>query len=146
MSAANSIARTGPDFSRIGASHGHRIGKGFYSTRVIGTAQSYATEQGAICICRALQGIRKVKQLDSNETAGSLLEAGFHSVHEEGTDFIVLFHPDAVYVTHIIHLGPEDGMQLHLELEREALKKQYEAQESQRKMELQVKCCVLCCR
>lgn len=139
VSCANSIARTGPDFSKIGAANGHRIGRGFYSTRQVKKARAYATEQGAICICRVLQGIRKVKMLDTNETAGSLLENGYHSVHEEGTDFIVLFHPDAVRVTHIVHLGPDDGMQQHLELEREALTKKHQADELQRTMQLQVR-------
>ena len=135
---ASAIARKGPDFTRIGGAHGASLGRGFYTSDDINLASSYAKGTGAICVCRALQGKSKSQQLNSAETAGSLFKAGYHSVHEPGSRQIVLFHPDAVCVTHIMNQGPDSSMAEQLAVAKEKLDKEHESQELVRKAQLEV--------
>ena len=53
---ANAIARKGPDFTRIGGTHGASLGQGFYTSDRVSLAWGYAKGTGSICVCKALQG------------------------------------------------------------------------------------------
>lgn len=137
---ASAIARKGPDFTRIGGTHGASLGRGFYTSDDVKLAGSYARGTGAICVCRALQGNIKSQQLNSAETAGSLFKAGYHSVHEQGSRQIVLFHPDAVCVSFILNQGPDSSMAEQLVIAKEKLDKEHGEQDSVRLAQLEV-CC-----
>ena len=135
---ANAIARKGPDFTRIGGTHGASLGQGFYTSDRVSLAWGYAKGTGSICVCKALQGNIKSQQLNSSDTAGSLLKAGFHSVHDQGSSQIVLFHPDSVCVSYILNLGPDTSMAEQLAVAKEKLDKEYDEQEMVREAQLEV--------
>lgn len=136
---ANTIARHGPDFSRIGAAHGTRFGRGFYTSDHIDIARGYAYEVGSICVCTALLGICKLQGLGSDsETRGSLLEQGFHSVHDAGTKEIVLFHPDSIFTKYIIDLVPDDSLEEQIAMERLRMEETHKMAELQRRRQLLV--------
>lgn len=135
---ASAIARKGPDFTRIGGTHGASLGRGFYTSDDVNLASSYAKGSGAICVCRALQGKIKSQQLNSAETAGSLFKAGYHSVHEQGSRQIVFFHPDAVCVSYILNQGPDSSMAEQLAFAKKKLDKEHGEQESVRLAQLEV--------
>ena len=135
---ASAIARKGPDFTRIGSTHGASLGRGFYTTDDANLASSYAKGTGAVCVCRALQGNIKSQQLNSAETAGSLFKAGFHSLHEQGSRQIVLFHPDAVCVSYILNKGADTSMAEQLAVAKEKLDKAHGEQEMVRVAQLEV--------
>lgn len=137
---ASAIACKGPDFTRIGGTHGASLGRGFYTSDDVKLAGTYAKGTGAICVCRALQGNIKSQQLNSAETAGSLFKAGYHSVHEQGSRQIVLFHPDAVCVSYILNQGPEFSMAEQLASAKEKLVEEHAEQDSVRLAQLEV-CC-----
>lgn len=144
---ANTIARLGPDFSRIGAAHGARFGRGFYTSDHIGIARGYTYEAGSICVCTALLGICKLQGLGGeSETPGSLLEQGFHSVHDAGTKEIVLFHPDSMFTKYIIDLVPDDSLEEQIAVERLRVQKAHQMAEDQRCRQLLVwtSCRIIC--
>ena len=148
---ASAIARKGPDFTRIGGTHGASLGRGFYTSDDVNLASSYAKGTGAICVCRALQGNIKSQKLNSAETAGSLFKAGFHSVHEQGSKQIVLFHPDSVCVSYVVNQGPDTSMAEQLAIAKEQMDKEHDEQDLVRLTQLEV-ClltlqlpCTVCC-
>lgn len=135
---ASGIARKGPDFSRIGSVNGAAYGRGFYTSDNIAVADHYASGNGGICLCEVLQGNVKSNNFNGAETAGSLFKQGFHSVHDPSARFIVLFHPDAVCVTHIANLGPDSSMDQQLAAAKEKLDAEHKALEMVRIAELKV--------
>ena len=135
---ASAIARKGPDFTRIGGTHGARYGRGFYTSDDISISTAYAAQTGAICICRALRGNVKTQGLNAAETAGSLFKAGYHSVHDPNRREIVLFHPDAISVTHVANLGPDSTMAEQLAAAKEKLDQEHAEQELARQSQLEV--------
>ena len=135
---AQSIARRGPDFSLIGSANGHVYGRGFYTTTFIDTAASYATSKGAICVCAAVLG--NIKSNGSSEdTAGSLLQQGYHSVVAAGTRVTVLFHPDAVHVEYIINDVADPTAEKALAAKQEQLDAAWRHQDLVRQKNLQVR-------
>ena len=138
---ASGIARKGPDFTRIGGTNGAAYGRGFYTTDDIAVAAQYAAGNGGICLCQVLQGNIKSSNFSANDTAGSLFKAGYHSVHDPQARFMVLFHPDAVCVTHIANLGPDSTMAEQLAAAKQKLDDEHAAKEMVRKAEVKVRHC-----
>ncbi|KAK9797437.1 hypothetical protein WJX73_004192 [Symbiochloris irregularis] len=134
---ANSIARNGPDFSKVGSANGHAYGRGFYMAHssTPQMARGYAGNSGAICVCSALVGKQKNQGLSSEDDAGSLLQEGYDSVLRGG--LMVLFHPDAVIVTHIIYLGPDDSQEVKVTEQMLQLAADREVADQKRMMELE---------
>lgn len=137
---ANAIARKGPDIKLAGSKTGHMFGLGLYAVEAnrIDIARQYAQSAGGICVCQALRGKPKTNNLSPNDTAGSLYQAGYHSVQDPTSGYIVLFHPDSVVVSHVISFGPDDSLDEQLAAERVKLQAEWEAAENQRKLQLQV--------
>lgn len=137
---ANAIARTGPNVTLAGSANGHRFGLGFYAVEAanIRVAQAYADQAGGICVCQSLRGKVKKSNFSQDDTAGSLYKDGFHSVRDPDSGYIVLFHPDSVYVSHIVSFGPDDSLADQLAAERVKLQAEWTLKEEQRMLELQV--------
>lgn len=82
--------------------------------------------------------LTQAEGLNSEDDAGSLLQQGYNSVHEPSSGRMVLFHPDALIVTHIIYLGPDDSEEEQISTERLQLEESRNVLELQREMELEV--------
>jgi hypothetical protein len=118
---ANSIARTGPDFGRLGTANGTLLGQGFYTAETPAEVVKYATDTGAICVCTAAPGVMKYNG-NPSVTAGGLAAEGFHSVVKG--DWHVLFHPDSLRVDYVVDFGPDDTIDSRrARAEQEALEK-----------------------
>ena len=135
---ASAIARKGPDFSRIGGTNGAAYGRGFYTSDDVAVATHYSNGNGGICLCQVLQGRIKSSNFNAADTAGSLFKAGFHSVHDPQARFVVLFHPDAVCVSHVVNLGPDSTMDQQLAAAKQKLDAEHANQEMVREAQLQV--------
>ena len=138
---ASGIARKGPDFTRIGGTNGAAYGRGFYTTDDIAVAANYAGGDGGICLCQVLQGHIKSSNFSASDTAGGLFQAGYHSVHDPQAHFMVLFHPDAVCVTHVVNMGPDSTMDEQLAAAKKKLDDERDGKEMVRKAELKVHYC-----
>lgn len=62
-------------------------------------------------------------------------------MHDPQARFMVLFHPDAVVVTHVVNLGPDSTMDEQLAAAKKKLDAEYDDKEMVRKAELKVHCC-----
>jgi hypothetical protein len=82
--------------------------------------------------------LTQAEGLHSEDDAGSLLQQGYHSVHEQTSGYMVLFHPDAVVVTQIIYLGPDDSVEAQISTEMLQLEAARDSLEQQREMKLKV--------
>ena len=134
---AHSIARSGPDFSLIGSANGHVHGRGFYTSSDITVAASYAEDMGAVCICTAALGNVKSSGR-SRDTAGSLLQQGYHSVVAANRGITVLFHPDAVHVQYIINQVADPAADIALAAKQEQLDAVWRNADLVRQKDLQV--------
>ena len=81
-----------------------------------------------------------------SETSGSLLEQGFHSVHDAGTKEIVLFHPDSMFTKYIIDLVPDDSLEEQIAVERLQVQKAHQMAEQQpcRQLLVWTSCRIIC--
>lgn len=139
---AQSIARKGPDFTLIGSANGHWYGRGFYTTTFIDTAVSYATSTGVVCVCAATLGnIKRGDRGCEDDTAGSLLKEGYHSVVAASNRITVLFHPDSVHVEYIINDVADTTAEKALAAKQAQLDVVWKQEDLVRQKELQVQPC-----